>query len=83
MSGFTSFHNDYTATGSSPLYVTAHEEPTLKPELFNEVEETIRFTMEFQKGEICEGLASVNQSANQFRLDGSKYLWLLYAEARA
>ena len=83
MSGFTSFHNDYTATGSSPLYVTAHEEPTLKPELFNEVEETIRFTMKFPKGEICEGLANFNQSVKQFRLDGSKYLWLLYAEARA
>ena len=79
--GIYVIHNDYTATGSSPL--TAHEEPTLKPELFIEVEETIRFTMKFQKGEICEGLANFNQSVNQFRLDGSKYLWLLYAEARA
>lgn len=65
-------HGACMATGSSPAYVTAKEEPKLNPELFTEVEETISFTLEFPDGEICEGLASFNRSVNQFRLEGRK-----------
>lgn len=65
-------HGACMAAGSAPLYVTAREEPKLNPELFNEVEETIDFTLEFPQGEKCEGMASFNRGANQFRLDGEK-----------
>jgi glucose-fructose oxidoreductase len=65
-------HAACMAAGGAPLYVTAHEEPKLNPELFNEVEETITFTLEFRQGEKCEGMASFNKGANQFRLDGDK-----------
>jgi glucose-fructose oxidoreductase len=65
-------HGACMATGSTPKYVTAKEEPKLNPELFNEVEETISFTLEFPHGENCEGLASFNRGANQFHLEGKK-----------
>ena len=65
-------HGACMATGSTPIYVTAKEEPKLNPELFNEVEETISFTLEFPHGENCEGLASFNRGANQFHLEGKK-----------
>jgi glucose-fructose oxidoreductase len=65
-------HGACMATGSTPIYVTAKEEPKLNPELFNEVEETISFTLEFRHGENCEGLASFNRGANQFHLEGKK-----------
>jgi len=65
-------HGACMATDSTPKYVTAKEEPKLNPELFNEVEETISFTLEFPHGENCEGLASFNRGANQFHLEGKK-----------
>lgn len=65
-------HGACMATDSTPRYVTAKEEPKLNPELFNEVEETISFTLEFPHGENCEGLASFNRGANQFHLEGKK-----------
>lgn len=65
-------HGACMATGSAPIYVKAKEEPKLNPELFNEVEETISFTLEFPHGESCEGLASFNRGANQFHLEGKK-----------
>src|SRR6185369_3769191 len=65
-------HQSCIATGSNPVYVSAKEGPKLKPELFNEVEETINFTLEFPKGEKCEGYTSFNGRGNNFRLDGEK-----------
>ena len=65
-------HGACMATSSTPAYVTAKEEPKLNPELFNEVEETISFTLEFPHGENCEGLASFNRGGNQFHLEGKK-----------
>ncbi|MGH9971275.1 MAG: Gfo/Idh/MocA family protein [Pyrinomonadaceae bacterium] len=38
------------ANGEAPISVTAEEQPKTKPELFNEVEETIRWTMDFKNG---------------------------------
>jgi glucose-fructose oxidoreductase len=60
------------ANGASPISVTAHEEPKTKPELFNEVEETIRWTMNFPGGAKCEAVTSFNHSADKFRIEGAK-----------
>jgi len=60
------------ANGVAPVSVTAHEEPKTKPELFNEVEETIRWTMEFPNGAKCDAVTSFNHSADQFRIEGAK-----------
>ncbi|PYX91541.1 MAG: glucose-fructose oxidoreductase [Acidobacteria bacterium] len=53
------------ANGVAPVSVTAHEEPKLKPELFNEVEETMRWTMDFPNGAKCEAITSYNHSADR------------------
>jgi glucose-fructose oxidoreductase len=60
------------ANGVAPISVTAHEEPKTKPELFNEVEETIRWTMDFPNGAKCGAVTSFNHRANQFRIEGKK-----------
>jgi len=67
------------ANGVAPVFVTAHEEPKLKPELFNEVEETIRWTMEFPNGARCDAVTSYNHSADKFRVEGAKG-WLEFKE---
>jgi glucose-fructose oxidoreductase len=67
------------ANGVAPMFVTAHEEPKLKPELFNEVEETIRWTMDFTNGARCEAVTSFNHSADKFRVEGAKG-WLEFKE---
>ncbi len=58
--------------GEAPITVTAHEEPKTRLDLFNEVEETLRFTLEFADGARCDGLTSFNQSADTFRAEGTK-----------
>ena len=58
--------------GEAPIAVTAHEEPKTRPDLFNEVEETLRWTMEFADGARCDGVTSFNQSADNFRAEGKK-----------
>jgi len=60
------------ADGAVPASVTAHEQPKTKPELFDEVEETIGWTMEFPNRAKCEAVTSFNHSADQFRIEGSK-----------
>jgi len=60
------------ANGAAPTSVTAHEEPKTKPELFNEVEETIRWTMDFPHHAKCEAVTSFNHSADHFRIEGKK-----------
>ena len=67
------------ANGVAPVSVTAHEEPKTKPELFNEVEETIRWTMDFPNGAKCDAVTSFNHSADQFRIDGTKG-WMDFKE---
>jgi glucose-fructose oxidoreductase len=70
--GIYVLHAACMAVGKTPAYVTAKEEPKLNPELFNEVEEGISWTMEFPGGEVCNGFASFNKGANQFRVEGRK-----------
>src|SRR5258705_632852 len=67
------------ANGVAPVFVTAQEEPKTKPELFNEVEETIRWTMDFPDGAKCEALTSFNHSADKFRIEGAKG-WMNFKE---
>jgi len=49
------------ANAVAPIAVTTDEEPKTKPELFNDVEETDRWTMEFPNGASCEALTRNNR----------------------
>ena len=67
------------ANGATPISVTAQELPKTKPELFDQVEETIRWTMDFPNGARCEAVTGFNHSADQFRIEGRKG-WLDFKE---
>ena len=60
------------ATGETPIAVTAHEEPKQRPDFFTEVEETIRFKLEFPSGAICDAVTSYNHGSDTFRAEGDK-----------
>ncbi len=60
------------ATGLTPVAVAAHEDPKQRPELFNEVEETIHFKLEFPNGAICDAQTSYNHNNDTFRAEGDK-----------
>jgi glucose-fructose oxidoreductase len=55
-----------------PVAVTARELPKTNPELFNEVEEAIEWTMEFPGGVTCQGSSSYARNNNFFRAEGSR-----------
>ena len=67
------------ANEATPIAVTAHEEPKTKPELFNDVEEKIRWTMDFANGAKCEGVTGFNHSSDRFRVEGNKG-WLEFQQ---
>ncbi|HXI72291.1 MAG TPA: Gfo/Idh/MocA family oxidoreductase [Verrucomicrobiae bacterium] len=69
------------ATGATPVAVTAHEEPKQRPEFFTEVEETIRFKLEFPYGAICDAVTSYNHSNDTFRAEGAKGFYEFSAHA--
>ncbi len=56
------------ATGLEPLSVTARHEIT-RPEIFNEVDETTYFTLEFPQGIRAEGITSLGKSMNRLHVD--------------
>jgi glucose-fructose oxidoreductase len=60
------------AAGATPVAVTAKADPVTRPDVFDEVEETLRFTLEFPNGARCEGRTSYNDSYNHFRAEGAK-----------
>ncbi len=60
------------AAGTAPVAVTAQELPKLRPEFFNEVEETIAFKLEFPNGAVCDAITSYNHNANNFRAEAAK-----------
>jgi glucose-fructose oxidoreductase len=66
-------------TGVAPTAVTAVEEPKTKPELFNEVEERIRWTMEFPGGAVCEAVTGFAHSSDKFRAEGP-HGWIDFSE---
>lgn len=62
--------NHFMAAGDVvPVTVTAREMPKERPDFFNEVEETIEWTMEFANGAMAAGGTSYNQRRNDFRAD--------------
>ena len=58
------------AGGVAPVAVTAHEEPKSRPDFFREVEETMRWTMEFPGGAVCTAGSSYAWQTNRFRAEG-------------
>lgn len=60
------------AARGAPIAVTAAEAPKTEPELFAEVEEAIKFTLEFRDGKVCEGFTSYSQSGNRFMAQGDR-----------
>lgn len=60
------------AGGVAPVAATARELPKKNPELFNEVEETLDFTLEFADGATCEGRTSFAEGHNRFRAESTK-----------
>jgi glucose-fructose oxidoreductase len=57
------------AAGAAPVAVVAHEEPKTRPEVFRDVEEAMRWTMEFPNGALAEGFTSYSEGANEFRVE--------------
>lgn len=57
------------ATGMKPLAVTAHEVPKQRPDFFNEVEEGIKWQLEFPNGALADGYASYNDGGDNFHAD--------------
>jgi glucose-fructose oxidoreductase len=60
------------AAMAQPIAVTATELPKSKPELFNEVEEAIEWTMEFPGGVTCQAASSYVHNRNYFMAEGAK-----------
>jgi glucose-fructose oxidoreductase len=74
-------HGACTAAGdAAPLAVTAHEETKTRPKLFKDVEETMRWTMEFPGGAVCTARSSFSQSSNRFRAEGP-HGWIDFPES--
>jgi len=60
------------AAMAQPVAITARELPKERPELFNEVEETIGWTMEFPGGVTCQASSSYNRNNAFFRAEGDR-----------
>ena len=60
------------AAMAQPVAVTARELPKTNPELFNEVEEAIEWTMEFPDGATCRASSSYARNSNFFMAEGAK-----------
>ena len=58
--------------GETPIAVAAKELPKLRPDFFNEVEETMQFSLKFANGSRFDGLASYNGFGDYFRAEGEK-----------
>ena len=73
-------HAACMATGLTPISVMAREQPKLRPEFFNETEETITWTMDFANGAKLEASTSFNSNSNRFRAEG-KNGWIDFSQA--
>ena len=60
------------ADGATPVTVSAREEPKTDPALFNEVEETMRWRMEFANGAVCDAVSSYSHNSDRFRAEGDR-----------
>ena len=69
------------ADGATPLAVTAHELlPKKRPDIFQDVEETITWQMEFPGGAVFDGRSSYQESINSFRAESEKG-WIDFSTA--
>lgn len=53
----------------APTWIEARELPKTRPEDFVDVEETLEWTMGFDRGVVSRGRTSYNESANMFRVE--------------
>jgi glucose-fructose oxidoreductase len=60
------------AARGQPIAITATELPKTNPELFNEVEETLEWTMEFPGGVTCRAISSYARENAFFRAEGPR-----------
>jgi glucose-fructose oxidoreductase len=65
---------------AQPIAVRAWELPKARPDLFNEVEETIEWTMEFPGGVTCHAAASYARTVEYFEARGARG-WVRMAPA--
>jgi glucose-fructose oxidoreductase len=65
-----------------PVAITARELPKTRPELFNEVEEAMEWTMEFPGGVTCAGASSYARDRAFFMAEGARG-WLRMEPAYA
>ena len=70
--GIYANHAAWMATGAVPVSVTAQEEPKVRPEFFNEVEETLNYKLEFANGATCDVMSSYERSGNTFRAEAER-----------
>jgi len=56
--------------GGAPVAVTAKEDPKTRPDIFDECEETLRWTMEFADGSTGRFMTSFNEGVGYFRASG-------------
>lgn len=65
----------------APVAITAQEIlPKKKPEIFQDVEETITWQMEFAGGAVCEARSSYAEGGNDFRAESEKG-WVEFTSA--
>ncbi len=57
------------ATGQEPILVESAEQSTKRPQIFTEVDETTKFTLQFPRGVRGFGHTSVGQYINRLRVD--------------
>ena len=67
------------ADGVAPSFVTAEHIPITKPELFKDVEEGTRYSLEFPNRAICQAFTSYSHSSDTFRAEGAKG-WIEFKE---
>jgi len=60
------------AAMGQPVAIVARELPKTRPELFDEVEEAIEWSMEFPGGVACKGASSYSRNRNFFLAEGGK-----------
>jgi glucose-fructose oxidoreductase len=68
------------ANGATPVAITAKEGPKTKPEIYQDVEETMSWRMEFADGGECECRTSYTGGANRFRAEAARG-WFEFADA--
>jgi glucose-fructose oxidoreductase len=59
-------------TGATPVAATARALPITRPDIFDEVEETLEFELEFPNGAKCTARTSYNEYYRDFRAEGDK-----------